>query len=152
MTRDALRSLLDDPSRLAVAVRGLIPACAARAWKQIASGEHLDAWLIAWGADSEVAAHDHGGSDAAVHVLRGRLVEWYRDPRDRPTWNVRELSAGSSITVPATRVHEVHHPGSGVALSVHVYAPPLRAMNAHPPVDTIGGARRRELLQPELRA
>ena len=43
--------------------------------------DEYDAWLIAWGAWSDVGAHDHGDSSGAIRVLRGSLEEVYREGR-----------------------------------------------------------------------
>ena len=37
-----------------------------RSWTRLVGTEDSDAWLIAWGEASEVAAHDHGGSHGAI--------------------------------------------------------------------------------------
>ena len=108
---------------------------------QLDATEEFDAWLIAWGIDSTLGAHDHGRSNAAVHVLQGCLVEWYRDQWDHTSWNVREVTAGHTVTVPRARIHEVHQSGPEPAMSVHVYSPPLVAMGRHVPVQHIGAER-----------
>jgi mannose-6-phosphate isomerase-like protein (cupin superfamily) len=99
-----------------------------RSWSRVAATDDADAWLIAWGAGSEVAAHDHGGSRGAVRVLRGALTE---ASRDRPTgrWHRRSIRSGQSIEVPTTAVHRVSNLGPAPALSLHVYSPPLATMN-----------------------
>jgi hypothetical protein len=109
-----------------------------RSWAQIAANDAYDAWLIAWGDHSSLEAHDHGGSAGALHVLRGGLIESFRDPGDRAAWNVRELRAGTSIAVPAQRIHEVHKTGRSPALSLHVYSPPLGPLTFYPPVAGYG--------------
>jgi mannose-6-phosphate isomerase-like protein (cupin superfamily) len=109
-----------------------------RRWLQVAASDAFDAWLIAWGEHSELEAHDHGGSAGVLHVLRGGLIESYRDPVDRAAWNVRELRAGESIAIPTNRIHEVHKAGRGPALSVHLYSPPLGPLTFYAPVAGYG--------------
>jgi hypothetical protein len=137
-----LRELLTHRGTLRATASRLAPAAAGRAWELVRDADDYNAWLIAWSADSALTAHDHGSSDAAVHVLRGSLIEWYHDPGDRALWNVRELGAGRSITVPRARIHEVHNAARDAALSLHVYSPPLTAMNAYGAVgrSTVGSA------------
>jgi mannose-6-phosphate isomerase-like protein (cupin superfamily) len=137
----ALHRLLAVRHNLFSAAAPLTATRAERRWLKIDADMSYDAWLIAWGAESELAAHDHGNSHAVVHVLRGSLIEWYRDPSDRATWNVRQVFAGRSIAVPAARVHEVHNPNPLPALSLHVYSPPLKVMNPYDSVTQIGTAR-----------
>ena len=36
--------------------------------------------------------------------------------------------AGDTLDVPADRIHEVWNPGPAVAISIHVYSPPLTSM------------------------
>ncbi len=138
--RDVLRALLADPHDLFAAASRLTPPRADRQWTKVSEDDCHDAWLIAWGQESFLAAHDHGQSHAAVHVLRGSLTEWYRNRPDATTWNVRSIHAGGSITVPPARIHEVHNPSRDTALSLHVYSPPLRVMNSHATVAPRGVA------------
>jgi predicted metal-dependent enzyme (double-stranded beta helix superfamily) len=106
----------------------LLTAPGLRSWSRVATSDRADAWLIAWGAGSEVAAHDHGGSRGAVRVLRGALSEASCDlPSGR--WQRRSIGSGHSIEVPTTAVHRVSNFGSAPALSLHVYSPPLATMN-----------------------
>src|SRR4051812_20252707 len=139
----AVRGVLESQSDLSAAIRRIDPGRGARRWLELESNDRFDAWPIAWGIDSQLAAHDHGGSDGAVHVLRGGLVEWYRDRGDRAAWTVRELVPGRSVAIPATRVHEIHQAGPEAAVSLHVYSPPLRALRAYSPVHTLGAAAAR---------
>lgn len=87
-----------------------------------------DAWLIEWSAGATLELHDHGGSQGAVVVAAGRLVETYTDLRWRRALRTRVLKEGCTVLIPPTRVHEVSNPGPTEALSVHVYSPPLRSM------------------------
>ena len=137
--RAALHRLLAQRTDLLPVASRLVPSPVSRCWFKISEDETHNAWLIAWAPESALAAHDHGDSCAAVHVLRGGLIEWYRDRHDVAAWNVRELNAGTTILVPPARVHEVHNATRQRALSVHVYSPPLAVMNSFPAVGEIGG-------------
>src|SRR3954469_20064266 len=136
--RTALHRLLAAELDLGTVARSLTAGAGERRWLEVEANERFDAWLIAWGVNSELAAHDHGGSTGVLHVLRGGLVEWYRDQGERAAWNVRELTPGRSITVPPARIHQIQQCGPETAVSLHVYSPPLRAMRAYPPVQSLG--------------
>ena len=99
-----------------------------RAYARLLATPQYEAWLIAWAPAGGLDLHDHGGSEGAVHVARGRLTEAYADPASAGALQTRVLTAGAGIEVPAPRVHEVWNPGPGRALSVHVYSPPLTSM------------------------
>lgn len=99
-----------------------------RSYTRLVHTNHHDAWLIAWSPSSSLELHDHGGSQGAVAVLAGKLVETYTDRRWCHPVRTRLVTAQSTIAVPSTVVHEVSNPGPEEALSVHVYSPPLRSM------------------------
>ncbi len=139
--RAGLEGLLGERTNLLCRAQRLTPAPAARAWELVADASDYNAWLIAWGADSVLGAHDHGASHAAIHVLGGSLIEWYRDAGSTEAWTVREVPTGRSIRVPASRVHEVHNATSEIVVSLHVYSPPLQTTQPHEPVRAIGRAR-----------
>ena len=106
-----------------------VPAGQDRSFVRLLSTEAYEAWLIAWSPAGALDLHDHGGSHGALHVVRGRLAERYADRSDAARVRTRRLRAGRGVHVPATRIHEVWNPGSSVAVSVHVYSPPLADMN-----------------------
>ena len=120
------------PTSCTLAARLAVPRDGERCWLRIAGTDDFEAWLISWGADSVIPPHDHGESAAALHVVRGRLVEISHDARPAATWSVRELEAGDSIDVRRGRIHQVENHGPDAALSVHVYSPPLTALGHHP--------------------
>jgi hypothetical protein len=80
-----------------------------------------------------LALHDHCRSHGAAQITHGDLIEAFTDARGNARLQTRTLGAGSGVTVPAERVHEVWNPGPGRALSVHVYSPPLRSMTFFEP-------------------
>jgi hypothetical protein len=108
------------------------PAGQDRSFTRLLSTEAYEAWLIAWSPASALDLHDHGGSHGALHVVRGRLAERYADRSEPDRVRTRRLRAGSGIHVPSTRIHEVWNPSSSVAVSVHVYSPPLADMTFYP--------------------
>jgi Cysteine dioxygenase type I len=104
-----------------------------RRYTRLLDTDCYDAWLIAWSASASLELHDHGGSHGAVVVAAGRLAETYTDRRWHHPVRTRVLDDGSTLLIPATRVHEVSNPGPAEALSVHVYSPPLRLMTFFDP-------------------
>jgi hypothetical protein len=84
--------------------------------------EHSEGWLNHLREPRDTGFHDHGGSCVGVHVLEGRVRSEalvFGGPRQ-----VREHDAGESFSAPATGIHRMdHEPG---AVTIHVYAPPLR--------------------------
>src|SRR3954454_21030896 len=103
--RTALHQLLAAELDLSAVARSLTAGASERRWLEVEANERFDAWLIAWGVNSELAAHDHGGAAGGLHLTSGGLVEWYRNQGERAAWNVRELTPGRSITVPPARIH-----------------------------------------------
>jgi hypothetical protein len=101
-----------------------------RAWRLVAQTPDFDAWLIAWPGGGTVDLHDHGGSQGALHVITGSLVETtpWRDDAGRMTFARRELHAGVTLAFGAGHVHDVRNESSPYALSLHVYSPSLTSM------------------------
>ena len=97
-----------------------------RWYVRLRADEHYDVWLISWGAGSSVDAHDHGGSSGAFAVVRGALVEHTIDS-DRHERH-RVVTAGGVRAFDAAHRHRVANDDTRVALSVHVYSPPLASM------------------------
>jgi hypothetical protein len=126
------------PDALAVIAAGLSRAArpGPSAWRR--SGDRrfarllrtarYEAWLIEWSPSSGLDLHDHGGSVGSLHVAEGALVETYTDLAERRPIRSRRLPAGEGFPVPPTRVHEISNEGPDLALSVHVYSPPLGKM------------------------
>jgi quercetin dioxygenase-like cupin family protein len=77
------------------------------------------------GPGNRLGWHDHDGSSGALHVLRGALAETYADTEVIASVMTRELAAGATVAVPATRVHSVENASASEAVSLHVYSPPL---------------------------
>ena len=128
-----LAELLDQRAELISIARRLEIPASGRAWVRVTDTADADAWLIAWNPATHVGSHDHGGSRGALHVLRGTLVESYRENREQTASHVRRLRAGESVSIPHDRVHDVANPAARRALSLHVYAPRLTTMTFYPP-------------------
>jgi hypothetical protein len=88
--------------------------------------EHYDVWLIGWGVDSHVELHDHGRSAGAFSVVRGTLHE--HTAKRSSGFRVETLRAGDVRAFEPGCIHDVVNEGPGVAISAHVYSPPLASM------------------------
>jgi mannose-6-phosphate isomerase-like protein (cupin superfamily) len=100
-----------------------------RVYEQMWNDGDVNVWLICWSQDSDTGFHDHDDSAAGITVVSGSVRE------DRLTLGgpprSRELSAGTTFTVPPTAIHRVLHAGDGPAVTIHAYSPPLRRMGAY---------------------
>ena len=101
----------------------------ARVHEQIWDDEHVNAWLICWSEDQDTGFHDHDDSAAAILVIEGHVRE------ERLRWGAtptaRVIGRGSTFFVPPTAIHRVLHAGSGPAVTIHAYSPPLRRTGAY---------------------
>lgn len=85
-------------------------------------------WLISWLPGQSTGLHDHGGSRGAFAVALGALEE---DDLSA----VRTVTAGRPRAFGPEYLHEVRNVSAAPAVSVHVYSPPLTAMNRYDLVD-----------------
>ncbi len=100
-----------------------------RQYEELLSDEHLTAWLICWMDDHDTGFHDHDVSAGAVAVLSGAVCE-ERLTIDGPPRR-RTASVGESFHFSPADIHRVRHAGSGPAVTLHVYSPPLLRMGAY---------------------
>lgn len=104
-------------------------------WHQrIYRDRRMDVWLISWMPSQGTSLHDHGGSSGAFAVVEGELTETVdatavgaRHPERAP---LRELvrTAGDAVGFGRSYIHDVRNAGTGPAVSVHAYSPPLTSM------------------------
>jgi hypothetical protein len=78
--------------------------------------------MIAWAPSSFLGLHDHGGSRGAFRVVDGVLLT------GGPLATAR-LGPGDQRSFEPSHVHEIWNEGERLAVSVHVYSPPLSHMN-----------------------
>jgi mannose-6-phosphate isomerase-like protein (cupin superfamily) len=109
--------------------RHLVRHDARRVYEQIWDDGDVNAWLICWSEDSDTGFHDHDDSGAGITVVSGSVREDRLTVGGAP--RSRELSAGTTFTVPPTAIHRVLHAGAGPAVTIHAYSPPLRRMGAY---------------------
>lgn len=131
-----------------------------RQWQLLTASADLEAWVIAWPVGGAIELHDHGGSDGAVLVVAGELVETALSatspgPATGPAGEdgpeglrVTTLRAGSSIRFDGHHVHDVLNAGRRPAVSVHVYRPRLTTMTYYRLAGGVLRAGRTERFQP----
>jgi mannose-6-phosphate isomerase-like protein (cupin superfamily) len=104
-------------------------ASSARVYEQIWDDEDVNAWLICWSEDQDTGFHDHDESAAAILVMEGEVREERLRLAAEP--EVRVIGAGGCFGVPATAIHRVLHSGTGPAVTIHAYSPPLTRTGAY---------------------
>jgi hypothetical protein len=103
------------------------PGSAALLWRN----EHSEAWLNTWWEPRDTGYHDHDGSCVGVHVIEGHATNEGL-PVGGPR-RVRRFGAGDTFWLAGTAIHRMDHdPG---AVTVHVYAPPIRTLSHYDIVD-----------------
>jgi predicted metal-dependent enzyme (double-stranded beta helix superfamily) len=128
-----------------------LPGQDQRWWTRLSAGEHADVWLLSWLPGHSTDLHDHGRSAAAFAVVRGSLTELRLDGGGRPSRVVRR--PGSVTWLAPGVVHDVHGAGTGPAVSIHAYSPPLTEMTyyARDPSGRLGPQRTVATREPEER-
>jgi quercetin dioxygenase-like cupin family protein len=101
----------------------------ARVYKQIWDDDEVNAWLICWSEDQDTGFHDHDDSAAAIVVMQGQVREDRLRLGAEP--HAQLFGRGSTFLVRPTAIHRVLHAGSGPAITIHAYSPPLRRMGAY---------------------
>lgn len=103
-----------------------------RVYEQLLRDEHLAVWLICWMDDHDTGFHDHDVSNGALAVARGQV----REERlglgtGRGAAIDRVIGTGDAIDFSAADIHRVTHAGSGPAVTINAYSPPLWRMGAY---------------------
>jgi hypothetical protein len=130
---DALTAQDRDTLARAVAVSfgtrvGELATAVDRRWWRILLTDEFDAWLIDWPPGTGVERHDHTGSEASLHLIRGELTELTFEPGRTRTTSLRPRQVHH---VAAATSHAIHNRTIRPATSVHVYSPPLRSMGIY---------------------
>lgn len=100
-----------------------------RVYEQIWSDESVNAWVICWADGHDTGFHDHDNSAAAIAVISGEIREERLTFDARPL--ARQFGPGERLSIPAHAIHRVLHAGSGPAITVHAYSPPLVRTGAY---------------------
>jgi mannose-6-phosphate isomerase-like protein (cupin superfamily) len=85
--------------------------------------------VICWSEDQDTGFHDHDESAAGIAVVSGRVREDRLTLTGAPV--SREIGPGSAFTLPPVAIHRVLHAGTGPAVTIHAYSPPLRRTGAY---------------------
>jgi hypothetical protein len=109
------------------------PEAGARTSARVHLSASHDVWLIRWGVGSRTEMHDHGGSAGAFYVVDGDLVELRPGPTGTGAPRRREVHTFDHRAMHASHLHEVVNESDRVAVSVHVYSPPLTSMQHYEP-------------------
>ena len=99
-----------------------------RRYELLRSTEAYEVWVIGWPVGSRLAAHDHGGSAGAFHVVTGELTETVFDGASGSIVERRDVVAAAGVAFHEDHVHDVRNSGFETAVSIHVYAPRLGAL------------------------
>ncbi len=133
---DLVTRVAADPDSWLPRVR--LPHGDGRWWTQLSGDGQVDVWLLSWLPGQTTELHDHGFSAAAFTVVRGLLDEVRVDDRMRRVTVPRR--PGSTVSLRPGVVHDVGGAGSGPAVSIHGYSPPLTRMTYYD-ADGHGGLR-----------
>src|SRR5579875_820855 len=121
-----------------------------RVYELIWDDEDVNAWVIVWNEDSDTGFHDHDDSAAGIAVIAGTVREDRLSLGGLP--RVRLFGGGDTFTVEPSAIHRVLHAGSGPAVTIHAYSPPLRRMGSYRVTDDGVLERESQSFEVELRA
>jgi mannose-6-phosphate isomerase-like protein (cupin superfamily) len=100
-----------------------------RVYEQIWDDDDVNAWVICWSEDQDTGFHDHDESAAGIAVVSGHVREDRLTLAGEPL--SREIGPGTTFTLPPVAIHRVLHAGTGPAVTIHCYSPPLRRTGAY---------------------
>jgi predicted metal-dependent enzyme (double-stranded beta helix superfamily) len=100
-----------------------------RTYTRILHNDNVEAYVICWLDGHDTGYHDHDVSSGALAVVQGQVRE------DRLTIGgpplTKLMAGGQSVTFDAAAIHRVRHAGTGPAVTIHVYSPPIRQMGQY---------------------
>ncbi|MGD0196836.1 MAG: cysteine dioxygenase family protein [Solirubrobacteraceae bacterium] len=100
-----------------------------RAFIEIWSDAFVNAWAIRWTTGADTGFHDHDLAAAGITVVDGSIVEERLTLSGSPI--ARQFEPGRTFSVPPSAIHRVRHVGGPIALTIHVYSPPLRVQGVY---------------------
>jgi hypothetical protein len=100
-----------------------------RRYEELLCDAHITTWLICWMDEHDTGFHDHDVSAGAVAVVGGSVREERLTIDGRP--RERAFAAGDVFSFSPADIHRIRHAGSGPAVTLHVYSPPLLRMGAY---------------------
>ena len=103
-----------------------------RTYTQLWRTPYSEAYAIGWKQAGDTGFHDHDGSVGAVHVVRGTVAEEHIVLRPAGDWLARvEFACGETFRFDGAHIHRMRHAAGEIALTVHVYSPPLGRAGAY---------------------
>ena len=100
-----------------------------RSYEQIWDTESVNAWVIRWTEAADTGFHDHDESGAGIAVVAGSVREDRLALCAAP--RRRRFHAGETFAVAPVAIHRVLHAGTGPAVTIHAYSPPLSRTGAY---------------------
>ena len=99
-----------------------------RVYELVHRDDDVELYLVCWMPGHDTGFHDHDHSAAAITVLEGEVVE----ERLCMTGAVeRTVQPGETLTIAKEAIHRVRHAGTGPAVTLHVYSPPLQRVGTY---------------------
>ena len=103
-----------------------------RTYTQLWRTAYSEAYAIGWKQAADTGFHDHDGSVGSVHVVRGTVAEEHIVLRPSGDWLARvEFATGETFRFDGAHIHRMRHAAGEIALTVHVYSPPLGRAGAY---------------------
>ena len=103
-----------------------------RTYTQLWRTAFSEAYAIGWKQAADTGFHDHGRLRRLVHVVRGTVAEEHIVLRPNGDWLARvEFAAGETFRFDGAHIHRMRHAAGEIALTVHVYSPPLGRAGAY---------------------
>lgn len=100
-----------------------------RRFEQLLRDDDVDVWVLSWMQFHDTGYHDHDISSGAVAVVEGEVVEERLTIGGTPRRCT--YRAGDVFSFDPSHVHRMHNETTSLAVSIHAYSPPLRAMGAY---------------------
>ncbi|WP_371500732.1 cysteine dioxygenase family protein [Kitasatospora sp. NBC_00374] len=101
-----------------------------RWYERLAADADHEVWLISWLPGQSTGFHDHGGSRGAFTVALGELEELSLGGPEQGLL-IRRLGRGTERAFGPEYLHDVRNTGTGPAVTIHAYSPPLGGMSRY---------------------
>lgn len=101
---------------------------------RIFSNAFVEILILAWLPGQETLIHDHNGSHGVVRIFEGTITETkytFDESGKIQIGSDQNVSAGMLAGVGEPDIHKLGNEGAEKAISIHVYAPPLKGMNIY---------------------
>ncbi|MBX7172277.1 MAG: cysteine dioxygenase family protein [Pyrinomonadaceae bacterium] len=101
---------------------------------RIFSNDFVEMLILAWLPGQDTLIHDHNGSHGVVRIFEGTITETKYKFDESGTIQVnakQAVPAGTLAGVGEPDIHKLGNESDKGAISIHVYAPPLKGMNIY---------------------